>query len=299
MANIRQIRRRIRSVQSTRQITKAMEMTAASKMKRAEERIEEAIPYAEKMLEVLRDVTARTEEVVHPLLEIHVPVKSVLILGLTSDRGLCGAFNSNILKRIEQTIYEELDKGLEVKLIVVGGKGFSSLRFRGYEVGHSYVGVTERPHFRNAQEISAQMRKMYEMREVDKVYLLYNRFFSLVDYRPSLIQVLPVEAEVTERKPGEERVQAEMLYEPSAAEVFRYLLPDYVDTIVYSALLSSAAAEITARRTAMKAASDNAEEMIFYLRKIYNRARQEQITKEIADIVGAAEALKKAAISIR
>lgn len=290
MAKTREIRRRIRSIDSTKQITKAMEMVATSKIKRAEERINAARPYASKMIEIMQGLARRAGQIQHPLLEVREPQKRTAILAVTADRGLCGAFNTNIIKLTENLLRKEKEEERETKLLVVGRKGQNYFRFMNYEVARSYVGISDQPTFEQAREIAGFLIDLYIQYEADKVILVFNRFKSIVEQKAIEHVILPIEEEVMEEKP--EAVFAEYLFEPSAQSVLSRLLPTYVEAVVYRALLESAASEHGARRTAMKAATDNAQEMIGYLVRSYNKARQAQITQEIAEIVGGAEALE-------
>lgn len=290
MAKTREIRRRIRSIDSTKQITKAMEMVATSKIKRAEERINAARPYASKMMEIMHGLARRAGQIQHPLLEVREPQKRTVILAVTADRGLCGAFNTNIIKRTENLLRKERQEGKEVRLLVVGRKGQNYFRFMNYELTRSYLGISDQPTFEQAREIAEFLMDLYTQYEADKVVLVFNRFKSIVEQKAIEHVILPIREEVAEEKP--EAIFAEYIFEPSAQGVLSRLLPTYVEAVVYRALLESAASEHGARRTAMKAATDNAQEMIGYLVRSYNKARQAQITQEIAEIVGGAEALE-------
>lgn len=290
MAKTREIRRRIKSIDSTKQITKAMEMVATSKIKRAEERISAARPYASKMIEIMQGLAGRAGQIQHPLLEVREPQKRTAILAVTADRGLCGAFNTNIIKFAESLIRKERSEGREVRLLTVGRKGQNYFRFMNYELTKSYRGISDQPTFEQAREIAEFLMDLYTQYEADKVVLIFNRFKSIVEQKAIEHVILPIREEVVEEKPG--AVFAEYIFEPSAQGVLSRLLPTYVEAVVYRALLESAASEQGARRTAMKAATDNAQEMIGYLIRSYNKARQAQITQEIAEIVGGAEALE-------
>jgi F-type H+-transporting ATPase subunit gamma len=290
MAKTREIRRRIKSIDSTKQITKAMEMVATSKIKRAEERINAARPYASKMIEIMQGLAGRAGQIQHPLLEVREPQKRTAILAVTADRGLCGAFNTNIIKFTESLIRKERSEGREVRLLTVGRKGQNYFRFMNYELTKSYLGISDQPTFEQAREIAEFLMDLYTQYEADKVVLIFNRFKSIVEQKAIEHVILPIKEEEVKEKP--EAVFAEYIFEPSAQGVLSRLLPTYVEAVVYRALLESAASEQGARRTAMKAATDNAQEMIGYLRRSYNKARQAQITQEIAEIVGGAEALE-------
>jgi F-type H+-transporting ATPase subunit gamma len=294
MANLRDIKQRIGSVQSTRQITRTMEMVATAKIKKAQEKIESARPYAFAMMEVLENVARFVEDASHPLLEEHEERTRVLIVTITSDRGLCGAFNSNILRITEGRIRTENENGVETDVIAVGKKAIGYLRYRGIEPVLAFRDMSDKPTFADARAIAAHIIPRYEAGELDAAYIVFNRFKNVAEQKPETYQLLPIERRVMEAEEGEGGMHAEYLFEPSASEVLEHLLPTYVETLVYRALMESAAAEQGARRTAMKSATDNASEMITTLTRSYNRARQAAITTEIAEIVGGAAAPEEA-----
>ncbi|MHB8741293.1 MAG: ATP synthase F1 subunit gamma [Coriobacteriia bacterium] len=294
MANLRDIKQRITSVQSTSQITRTMEMVATAKIKKAQEKIESARPYSFAMMEVLGNVARFVQGASHPLLEEHAERARVMVVTVTSDRGLCGAFNSNILRITEDLIRSERDAGVETDIIAVGKKAIGYLRYRGIEPVMSYRDISDKPTFSEARAIAAHIIPRYEAGELDAAYVVFNRFKNVAEQRPETYQLLPIENRVMEAEEEEGGVHAEYLFEPTAAEVLEHLLPTYVETLVYRALMESAAAEQGARRTAMKSATDNASEMITTLTRSYNRARQAAITTEIAEIVGGAAALEEA-----
>lgn len=293
MANLRDIKQRIVSVQSTSQITRTMEMVATAKIKKAQEKIEAARPYSFAMMEVLGNVARYVQGATHPLLEEHEERKRVLIVTITSDRGLCGAFNSNILRITEDLIRSEHAADVETDIIAVGKKAAGYLRYRGIEPVAAYRDISDKPTFAEARSIASLIIPRYEAGELDAAYIVFNRFKNVAEQKPETYQLLPIEHKVVEAEEGESGMQAEYLFEPSAAEVLEHLLPTYVETLVYRALMESAAAEQGARRTAMKSATDNASEMITTLTRSYNRARQAAITTEIAEIVGGAAALEE------
>ena len=294
MANLRDIKQRIGSVQSTSQITRTMEMVATAKIKKAQEKIESARPYSFAMMEVLGNVARYVQGASHPLLEEHEERTRVLIVTITSDRGLCGAFNSNILRITEDMIRSERAAGVETDVVAVGKKAIGYLRYRGIEPIAAYRDISDKPTFAEARSIASLIIPRYEAGELDAAYIVFNRFKNVAEQRPETYQLLPIEHTVVEAEEEEGGMHAEYLFEPSAAEVLEHLLPTYVETLVYRALMESAAAEQGARRTAMKSATDNASEMITTLTRSYNRARQAAITTEIAEIVGGAAALEEA-----
>jgi F-type H+-transporting ATPase subunit gamma len=294
MPNLRDIKQRIVSVQSTRQITRTMEMVATAKIKKAQEKIEAARPYAFAMVEVLQNVARYVQGASHPLLEEHAERNRVVIVTITSDRGLCGAFNSNILRITEDLIRAETAQGVATDVIAVGKKAIGYLRYRGIEPIASYRDMSDKPTFADARSIATSIISRYEAGEIDAAYIVFNRFKNVAEQRAETYQLLPVEQRVMETEEEEGGLRAEYLFEPTAAEVLEHLLPTYVETLVYRALMESAASEQGARRTAMKSATDNASDMITTLTRSYNRARQAAITTEIAEIVGGAAALEEA-----
>lgn len=294
MAKVREIKRRIKSTEKTRQITKTMEMVAAARIRRAQERIEATRPYTFKMMDVLANVSSHVTEAIHPLLEVHEPSEKAVIVALTSNRGLCGAFNSSIIRKTE-ALKEQLEsEGKTVELIVIGRKGANYFKYIGLSLLAEYTGISETPSFLEAREIARVLIERYTSHQTDEAYLIFNHFKSVAEQRPVEHKLLPIKPEVVEDESEKEKAAQEYLFEPSAEEVLFHLLPTYVETLVYRALLESIASEHGARRTAMKSASDNATEMINFLTRSFNRARQSQITQEISEIVGGAEALKQA-----
>jgi len=243
MANLRDIKQRIGSVQSTRQITRTMEMVATAKIKKAQEKIESARPYAFAMMEVLQNVARFVEDASHPLLEEHEERKRVLVVTITSDRGLCGAFNSNILRITEDRIRAEQENGLETDIIAVGKKAVAYLRYRGIEPVLAFRDMSDKPTFADARAIAAHIIPRYEAGELDAAYIVFNRFKNVAEQKPETYQLLPIERRVMEAEEGEGGMHAEYLFEPSASEVLEHLLPTYVETLVYRALMESAAAE--------------------------------------------------------
>ncbi len=294
MPNLRDIKKRIGSVQSTRQITRTMEMVATAKIKKAQERIESARPYALAMMEVLGNVARFSKGTEHPLLVEHAKRDRVAIICVTSDRGLAGAFNSNIIRLTERFMREEQAKGTpRLDLIAVGKRAIGYFRYRGIEPLASYRDISDKPTFADARAIAAHLIGAYEAEELDAAYVAFNRFKNVAEQKPELHQLLPIERRVVdEAAEGVTHIAAEYMFEPDAESVLEALLPTYVETLIYRALMESAASEQGARRTAMKSATDNASDMITILSRSYNRARQAAITTEIAEIVGGAAALE-------
>ena len=297
MATLRDIRRRINSVKSTQQITRAMKLVAADKLRRAQERILEARPYSYKMGEVLADLALRTPREMHPLLAKRVAGNNgagnrKILVVISGDRGLCGAFNSNIIRRsVEFLRAHQDDPEVSLTLMVVGRKVRDFYRRRGqYTVKSEYVNFFDKLAYTHAAEIAQDFTRSYLAEEVDDVHLLYNEFKSVATQRVVVEQLLPIQpAEVPEGKPV-----VEFLFEPSPSAVLERLLPKHVEVQVYRALMESIAAEYGSRMTAMENATKNAAEMIDLLTLQFNKARQERITKELLEIVGGAEALRQA-----
>src|SRR5262245_11058343 len=288
MATLRDIQRRIRSVQSTQRITKAMKLVAAAKLRRAQERITAARPYAIKMGELLSGLVGRTEGDAHPLLVRRTTGRKRLVV-ITSDKGLCGAFNSNILRASLAFLREH--GNVDVTLVVVGKKARDFQRRRHGGVKSQMLGLFDRLAYTHAQQLAGELMQAYLAAEVDEVYLMYNEFRSVTVQRVKRQQLLPIEAEADEGQgttPG-----GDYIFEPSADAILASLLPRHVTTQVFRALMESVAGEYGARMTAMESASKNAKEMIDVLTIQYNKARQERITKELLDIVGGAEALRQ------
>ena len=293
MPNLRDIQNRITSTKSTRQITRTMEMVATAKIRRAQDRIESARPYALAMMEVLRNVARFVQGATHPLLEVHDKHERVVVIAVTSDRGLCGAFNSNILRLAEGIIREEKARGAETEVIAVGKKAISYFRYRGIEPIASYRDMTDKPTIADARSIAARVIDGYSSGEYDAVRIVFNRFKNVADQVPEIHDLLPLSPDVVDQATDHLKVNPEYIFEPSAAAVLERLLPTYIETLIYRSLLESAASEQGARRKAMKSATDNASELITALTRSYNRARQGAITNEIAEIVGGAAALEK------
>ncbi|MCE5190710.1 MAG: ATP synthase F1 subunit gamma [Actinomycetia bacterium] len=293
MPNLRDIKQRISSVSNTRQITRTMEMVATAKIKKAQEQIESARPYALAMTEVLGNVARFVQGATHPLLEEHDERKRVVVVAVTSDRGMCGAFNSNILRLTEEVIAREDGAGATTGVIAVGKKALSYLRYRGLEPIGAYRDISDKPTFADARSIAAQIIPGYSDGAIDAAYVIFNRFKNVAEQRAEVYQLLPIERHVMEAAEEDLRITPEYVFEPTAEAVLERLLPTYVETLIYRGLMESAASEQGARRTAMKAATDNAGEMITTLTRSYNRARQGSITNEIAEIVGGAAALEE------
>jgi len=292
MPNLRDIKQRITSVHSTRQVTRTMEMVSTAKIKRAQERIESARPYALAMMELLGNVTRYAKGATHPLLAVRDQRRRVVAIAVVSDRGQAGAFNSNILRLTEDYMREKKAEGAEVDLITVGKKAAAYFMYRGIKPVAVYREFSANPTFEHAKAIANHVMRPYSEAEIDEVVILFNRFVNVADQSPELHQLLPIASNVLEDAAASSDVTAEYQFEPDAEEVLGDLLPSYVEALIFRALMESAAAEHGARRKAMKSATDNATEMITTLTRSYNRARQTAITTEISEIIGGAAALE-------
>jgi F-type H+-transporting ATPase subunit gamma len=293
VATVQDIARRIRSVTNTRKITRAMELVAAAKLRRAQARIEAMRPFAERMQELMVG-TARASASVRglPLLQQR-EITRAAIVPLTGDRGLAGPFNAQILREAFRLEAELRGERVEPRWLVAGKKGMSSLRFRGYELAQAWTGFSDSPQYMDAQAIAHGLAELYSEQDVDQVFVIYNHFESALVQRVVRQEVLPITEQVLES--GEdERSQAllgDFIYEPEPEQILERLLPVYVETELYRALLESAASEQGARMTAMRNASKNAGELIDQLTLQMNRARQAEITQEILEVVAGADAL--------
>jgi F-type H+-transporting ATPase subunit gamma len=285
MPNILDIRRRIRSVKNTQQITKAMKMVSAAKLRRAQERVMSARPYAQKILSVLNSLVTRSEGQTHPLLEDRGGER-IQVVVITADKGLCGAFNSNIIKAAQNFISEHRHR--QLTLNCVGRKGRDFFRKGSLPLAHESVNIFARLDYSHAKQISATLMEEFSNKEVDAVYLVYNEFKSVIQQRIVVEQLLPIQKMAA----SEEASLIDYIYEQPAGEIFSSLIPKHVEVQVYRALLESAAAEYGARMTAMDAATNNAIDLIDSLTLTMNRARQAGITREIIEIVGGAAALE-------
>jgi len=293
VATVQDIGRRIRSVTNTRKITRAMELVAAAKLRRAQTRIEAMRPYAERMQELMVG-TARASSSVRglPLLQRR-EINRAAIVPLTGDRGLAGAFNAQVLREAFALERELRAEGPDVRWLVAGKKGTSSLRFRRYELVQSWAGFSDNPQYFNAQAIANRLAELYAEQEVDQVFVIYNAFESALVQRVTRQEVLPIPEQVLESGDDDhsEALLGDFIYEPEPEQILERLLPVYVETELYRALLESAASEQGARMTAMRNASKNAGELIEQLTLQKNRARQAEITQEILEVVSGADAL--------
>jgi F-type H+-transporting ATPase subunit gamma len=279
--NVLDIRRRIRSVKNTQQITRAMKMVAAARLRRAQERVFNARPYANQMMALLASAAARTEQREHPLLAVR-PVEKLLLVLVTSDKGLCGAFNANLIRSANS--YLEEHRAQQVSIVAVGRKGRDFFAKRPVKLLGEYVNISGRLEFTHAKDIAAQIINLYSGAEVDAVDFIYNEFKNILRQRLMVERYLPIKPVM----PAKEETLVDYIYEQPAAEIYGALLPRYVEIEVYRALLESQAAELAARMTAMDAATTNAAELIDSLTLHLNRVRQAAITKEIIEIVSGA-----------
>ena len=283
MPNVLDIRRRIRSVKNTQQITRAMKMVAAARLRKAQERVVNARPYANQMLALLASLTARVEQRVHPLLQER-PIKNILLVLVSGDKGLAGAFNTNLIRAAQNFVTEHHDQ--KISMIAVGRKGRDFYRKRGMTMIGDYAGIFSRLEFSHAQEIARTIVDLYTKEEVDAVEFIYNESKSLMVQRLTVERYLPIKP----MKAPEGEVLIDYIYEEPPEEIFKVLLERYVEIEVYRALLESAAAEFAARMTAMDAATTNAGDIIESLTLNMNRVRQAAITREIIEIVSGASA---------
>jgi len=289
-AELRDTRRRIKSVQATMKITRAMELIAASRIPKAQARVTASKPYTNKLIEVIRNVGAASGGAGHLLLEKR-EVRTVGVLLVSADRGLAGAYASSIIRLAESSVIEHRKAGREVRLFAVGRKAQSYFDYRGYHIEQSFLGITDTPGYGDARAIANLVMDAYADGRVDAVQAFYTRYESALTQTPRSFELLPVEPPSTDG--GAPTSSVDYSYEPSPDAILDRLLPRYVEAIVFNMLLESSASEHSARRRAMKAATDNADELIRVLTNVANRARQAEITTEISEIVGGAEALNQ------
>jgi F-type H+-transporting ATPase subunit gamma len=293
-AKLREYRRRIRSVQSTKKITRAMELIAASRIAKAQQRIEQARPYAEAITGVVSTVASQSGNVVHPLTTPRENPSRAAVLVLASDRGLAGGYSANVLRTGEELNSLVRSEGKEPVPFLVGRKAVSFYRFRGRDISRQWTGFTEQPSYDDAKAVADALIEEFvrggEDGGVDEIHLVYTQFKSMVSQKAVAVRMLPLVIEYDE-EPTEQQAQFE--FEPSAEGVLDALLPRYIEARIYAAMLDAAASEQAARRRAMKSATDNADELIKALTRDANAARQAEITQEIMEIVGGAEALAK------
>lgn len=287
MPGTKEIRRRIRSVISIQQITRAMEMIAVSRMKRAEDRLRSARPYAQKIHELMESLAPSLPRIDHPLL-VKREVKRIGLLLITSDKGLCGGYNANAISRAGQFIEQHPDQ--EIRLILVGRKGYDCYRRKVYPIDHTLLQISKEISLQEVKEISGVIVKGFEEGRYDEVDMVYTRYQSAINAKPVLVKLLPIErSEVS--KVGNE-AQGEPIFEPNAEKIMAALLPRYLEAQIYNGMVESVASEQGARMVSMKSATENAEEMISSLTLSFNKARQASITKELLEVTTGAEALR-------
>ncbi|MGA0879445.1 MAG: F0F1 ATP synthase subunit gamma [Ilumatobacteraceae bacterium] len=288
------LRGRIRSVQATKKITRAMELIAASRIVKAQQRVQAAVPYSEQITEVVRDLAAAGGSTESPLLSPRDVIKKVCYVAITADRGLCGGYNAGVLRAAEAEIKADVLAGRDYVVIPVGRKAEGYMRFRGYHLGQAFNGFSDQPSYADAKAVGEHVVGLYASGEVDKVVLIYTRFITAGSQEVVLRPLVPLDQDVIkggDGRPGSDGASADYEFEPDPSTILETLIPRYIEARVYAALLNAAASEHAFRQRAMKSATDNAEELIKNLSRIMNRARQDSITTEIMEIVGGAEAL--------
>jgi F-type H+-transporting ATPase subunit gamma len=295
----RTLRRRIKSVQSTKKITRAMELIAASRIVRAQARVHAAVPYSDTITEVVRDLAAGGAGGDSPLLNPRPELRKVAHVVITADRGLCGGYNSAVIRAAEGSMREHAELGRDYGLVLVGRKAESYFRFRGFRIDAAFSGFSDQPSYEDARTIARDIERRFFDGEYDLVELIYTRFVSAGRQEVVVRPLMPLDRDILAGGDGrptpsvEGDVPATYEFEPDPDEILARLLPRYAEARVYAALLNAAASEHAARQRAMKAATDNADELIIRLTRIMNRARQDAITTEIMEIVGGAEALRQ------
>jgi len=292
MASLQDLRRRITSVRNTRKITKALELVAGARLRRAQTRIEAMRPYADRMQELMVGTARAASSFRNLALMQRREVRRVALIVVTGDRGLAGPFNGQVLRRAFELERRARAEGQEVVWLAVGRKGASTLRFRRYELTAQWAGFADKPGYHDAQAIGHRLAELYEAEEVDRVVLIYNRFESALVQRVTVTDLLPIGEEVLAgEEEREEGPNADFIYEPEPEQILQRLLPVYLETEIYRALLESAAAFLASQMAAMRSASKNAGELIDNLTLAMNRARQAEITQEILEVVAGADAL--------
>ena len=307
MAQLRELRAKIRATKSIGKITKAMELIATSRIGRAQARVEASRPYATEITKVLSALAGGAASLDDPFLVERPDPKRAAVLVVTSDKGLCGGYNTNVLRATEELLSLLRSEGKEPLVYVIGGKGLNYYRFRNREVVDSWTGFSDQPHYENAATAGNTLTKAFlagvgddangpaaeGILGVDEVHIVYTEFKSMLTQTPVAKRMAPLEVEYTEagQEPAGDEILPAYEFEPSADRLLSALLPKYINTRIFSALLESAASELAARRTAMKSASDNANDLVNTYTRLANQARQAQITQEISEIVGGADAL--------
>jgi F-type H+-transporting ATPase subunit gamma len=291
VATQQEIKRRIRFARNVEKITKAMELVAASRLRRAQARIEALRPYADRMQALTVEVAAATSRAHDQPLLARRDVSTVAVIALTADRGLAGGFNANVVRRGLEVAAQERGEGHEVVWLTVGRRGTSTLRFRGQEIEASYTGMTDRPGYSDARAIAERVADIYTELRADRVVMVYNRFVSALAQKLEVVDLLPVPESLLDGE-APETIAGSYLEEPDASAILSHLLPTYLEVTIYRALLESTASEHGARMTAMRNASENAGELIDSYTLQMNRARQSEITQQILEVVAGADALE-------
>jgi F-type H+-transporting ATPase subunit gamma len=289
-AQLRVVRRRIRTVQSTQKITRAFELISASRVVRAQQRVEQSRPYTNQITQALTSVANTEVTISHPLLESRAEVNAAGVLVITSDRGLAGPYNANVLRTAAELMARLQADGVEPRLYVAGRKGGAYYRFRRREMADSWTGFADQPDYDNAKQVADTMLRAFLDHEVDELHMVFTDYVTAVTQRAEARRIIPLVVEETSERPPQPIPL--YIYEPNAQAVLDALLPRYLAARVFTAMLDAAASEHAARRRAMKAATDNASDLIEDLTRQYNQARQAEITQEIMEIVGGAEALQ-------
>jgi F-type H+-transporting ATPase subunit gamma len=285
LASLRDIKGRIESTKKTRKITSAMEMVSASKMTKAEQNAKNYVPYSEKMKEVVADIAGSSTDVTHPMLEKR-EVKKTGYLVITTDRGLVGAYNSNILRQLQHTINERHSSTDEYTIIAVGRNGYEYCQKQNLPMTKSILGMADQPEFADIKDLAAETVQLYADEEIDELHIIYNHYISAISQKVTSTKLLPIENMQNDGK------DSEYEYEPNEQQILEVLLPQYAESLIYGALLDAKASEHAASMTAMRSATDNAGELIDDLTLTYNRARQAAITQEITEISGGVAALE-------
>lgn len=285
---LRAVKRRIGSVKSTKKITRAMELIASSRIIKAQRRVEAARPYAEQLRNLMASVTRNAGNIDHPLLREREGSSRVGMIVITADRGLAGAYNSNVIRAAERDMADHDD----TKLFLSGKKAISYFKFRGYDFSDAWEGYSDQPKIDDARPVARAAVEAFAKGEIDEVRLAYTQFRSALIQKPVVVKLLPASAEEVSGEQDDTR-KANYVFEPEPADILGLLLPRYIEGAVLQAMLEAAASEHSARRRAMKAATDNADELIEGLTRVYNQARQAEITTEIMEVVGGAEALSE------
>jgi F-type H+-transporting ATPase subunit gamma len=288
----RVLRRRIKSVQSTKKITKAMELIAASRILKAQQRVNAARPYSEQITEVIRNLAAAGAGQGSPLLEQRDDVRTIAFVVVSGDRGLCGGYNTNVIRHAEREMARLRDEGKATRLVTVGKKATAYFRFRGYEIDDAFIGFSDEPTYDDARRVAEAVVARFDSGEYDQVQLVYTQFISAGVQKVAERRFVPLETDALAAAESSGPA-ADYEFEPGPAEILDRLLPRYAEARLYASLLEGSASFFAAQQRAMKSATDNAEELIIKLSRVMNRARQDAITTEIMEIVGGAEALRQ------